>query len=739
MRLRLMGLMALVAVAPALILGWRAIESARRNVEDEVVRGHLALIRALGQQLNARLQDTRRALVVTAGAWAEIRAGAEKHTGVESAALHRVLRRLQAEFPILATVAALDGTGATVAGEASSSLSFRPQLANTYGGYVSEVFRDRGGNGSPQVLMAVQARDRRGELFGFIAGWVDLGFVSQRLKEARIGNGASLLVVDGNGNNVAASGPLPPLDQTIASARRRNPAIDQMLGTHDEGYLEWPDRTGQRWISVYRNIAGMSEFRAVRWGVLLQQPTAQAYALASATARDTFLVSLGVMFVALAIGAVLASRLIHPLARLVEQTRRVAAGNLDVSVDPLVRRDELGQLAESFASMVFELRNDRERLYSLTAFRENLVRSLPVGVISIDREQRVRSLNPAQEELSGIVAEEAIGRPLREVFPAVRDAAGVYERLGRVLKAGGTVDLQLKHEESTPFTRAPLLRYRIRITPLRNRAGDVDGAVILQEDLSESARLQQQLMRSEKLSSVGVLAAGVAHEINNPLTTILGYAKLLIEGKPEDDADRSALELVAEEALRVQQIVRNLLDFSRQESREKRPVALLELVERTLSLVAPDLRKRMVTVDKELRGDVPDVLADAHRIEQVLVNLATNAGHAMPQGGRLQVRTGTLDGFSPPRAFVEFRDTGIGIPAAAIEKIFDPFFTTKEPGEGTGLGLSVSHGIVTDHNGKIEVESTVGVGTTFRVILPCADDELGASLTAPAERCEDDD
>jgi signal transduction histidine kinase len=247
----------------------------------------------------------------------------------------------------------------------------------------------------------------------------------------------------------------------------------------------------------------------------------------------------------------------------------------------------------------------------------------------------------------------------------------------------------------------------------------VDGAVILQEDLSERARLEAQLVRSEKLSSVGVLAAGVAHEINNPLTTILGYAKLLLEGRGDADPDRPALELVADEARRVQEIVRNLLDFSRQETGQIEAAALNALVERTLSLVAPDLRKRGVTVARELAAELPEVLADSRRIEQVFVNLLNNAAHAMKDGGVLTVRTGQAPG-RPAPIFAEFADTGGGIPLELLPRIFDPFFTTKEPGQGTGLGLAVSHGIVTDHGGEIEVQSQAGKGSAFRVWLPAA-------------------
>jgi signal transduction histidine kinase len=296
----------------------------------------------------------------------------------------------------------------------------------------------------------------------------------------------------------------------------------------------------------------------------------------------------------------------------------------------------------------------------------------------------------------------------------------VLDRLQEVLDGGMPVDLTLDNTP-TAFTEEPRLRYRVRLAPLKDRQGEVDGAVILQEDLSERARLEAQLIRSEKLSSVGVLAAGVAHEINNPLTTILGYAKLLLEDRGEEDPDRSALELVADESRRVQEIVRNLLDFSRQESGELLPTAVNELVERTSNLVAPDLRKRGIDVAQKLEADLPQVLADARRIEQVFVNLITNAAHAMPDGGTLTLRTGH-DPRRPHAIFTEFTDTGAGISADLLPRVFDPFFTTKEPGQGTGLGLAISQRIVTDHGGELEVQSLPGAGTTFKVWLPCVDE-----------------
>jgi len=708
-----MAAFALLAVAPTLLLGWLAITRARSDVQLEVVRGNLALIRAVGQQLNSTLQDTRRALEVTASSLAH--AGQAGAGGRQTPA--RTLRTLVAEFPSLRQVAFLDRDGERVLGEKlASEANFSLDLANTYGGYVSEVLH---GGDRRQVLVVVQARDRKGELQGFLAGVVDLSFVQARLSEARLGAGSTLLVVDGNGRVVARSGAEPPPRREGVSLRQANPAVDRMLASHQEGHLLVSDIRGQEWVAVYRNIAGMSEFRGVRWGVLLMQPTAQAFALARKTTRDTLLVAAAVLLLALGVGAYLARRITRPLATLVRQTELVADENFDeAAFDPPRRADEIGVLARSFAHMVQRLARGRADLYALTELRENLVRSIPVGVIAVDREGVIQSVNRAQEKLSQVKAAEIVGRPVLEVFQARDGDAPVLDALTQVLAGGEAQDLTLNNVRCA-FTNEPRLRYRVRLAPLRDLKGDVDGAVILQEDLSDTARLEAQLLRSEKLSSVGVLAAGVAHEINNPLTTVLGYAKLLLEGRDADDKDRPALELVADEARRVQEIVRNLLDFSRQEPGEVGPISLEELLERTLSLVAPDLRKRQVVVERRLGKDLPHALADGRRMEQVLVNLVTNAAHAMDGGGTLTVATGQDSG-RPGQVFLEVEDTGCGIPAQDQPRIFDPFFTTKEPGEGTGLGLAVSHSIVEEQDGEILLESEPGVGSRFRVWLPAA-------------------
>jgi len=234
--------------------------------------------------------------------------------------------------------------------------------------------------------------------------------------------------------------------------------------------------------------------------------------------------------------------------------------------------------------------------------------------------------------------------------------------------------------------------------------------------LDELGRTQAQLVHSEKLASLGVLAGGVAHEINNPLMVILGRTELLMMEESLSEKQKKDLETIGQETERIARIVQNLLTFSRKSRQEKiESVSLNEVIERTLMLSEHQLTVGNVKVINERAPDLPNIDANAGQLQQVFMNLIINAHHAMPDGGELTIRTGIVP---EDHVFVEIRDTGCGIDPEDINRIFDPFFTTKDEGKGTGLGLAVSRNIIENHGGDIGVQSAPGVGTTFRIILP---------------------
>ncbi|MFA7269289.1 MAG: ATP-binding protein [Sterolibacterium sp.] len=234
---------------------------------------------------------------------------------------------------------------------------------------------------------------------------------------------------------------------------------------------------------------------------------------------------------------------------------------------------------------------------------------------------------------------------------------------------------------------------------------------------------EAETARTEKLASVGLLASGIAHELNNPLTGVLTFSHILREKMPAGSQEAEDLDLVIRETKRCAAIIRRLLDFAREKKPEKKFADLNKIIENTERIIEQPATLKNVEITLDLDGELPLIWIDADLIEQVIMNMLVNAQHAIEHGGSITVRTRRVaapKNFQPGKEAVEIvvTDTGCGIPENDLQRIFDPFFTTKEVGKGTGLGLSVSHGIVTAHGGSIEVESKVGEGTTFRIYLP---------------------
>jgi two-component system NtrC family sensor kinase len=237
---------------------------------------------------------------------------------------------------------------------------------------------------------------------------------------------------------------------------------------------------------------------------------------------------------------------------------------------------------------------------------------------------------------------------------------------------------------------------------------------------------QAEAARGEKLASIGLLAAGIAHELNNPLTGILTFSHLLRKNVPDDSAEAEDLDLVIRETKRCAMIIRRLLDFAREKTPEKKFADLNEIIENTVRIVKQPVHLHNIEITLDLDRDLPPVWVEPDLIEQVIMNMLVNAQHAIEDDGRITIRCRQSPepripdlGMEPvPMVEISIIDTGCGIPEEDLQRIFDPFFSSKEIGKGTGLGLSVSHGIVRAHGGCIEVESTVGQGTTFRICFP---------------------
>src|SRR5467141_1159164 len=309
------------------------------------------------------------------------------------------------------------------------------------------------------------------------------------------------------------------------------------------------------------------------------------------------------------------------------------------------------------------------------------------------------------EQLFGVVRQEAVGRQLSSLLP---------EELAREIAARGDQEQITGIYKQRLHHQGKYLRLNVSITSLVSKSGRRIGRLLLFDDFTQRERMEEQMSQTEKLTSLGLLAAGVAHEVNTPLAVISNYIQMLAKQMPENDPRHSIIEKIVKQTFRASEIVNNLLNFSRTGAAEIANVDVNHVVEETLSLVSHPLKTSHIQVVKNLGDGLPAVRGSANKLQQVFLNLFLNARDAMPSGGILEVRTSAHNG----SVEIEVVDTGAGIPREHINKIFDPFFTTKASGRGTGLGLSVSYGIIKEHAGKIDVRSAPGRGTSFHVEFP---------------------
>jgi two-component system NtrC family sensor kinase len=375
-----------------------------------------------------------------------------------------------------------------------------------------------------------------------------------------------------------------------------------------------------------------------------------------------------------------------------------------------------GQVATALENgrLYRQLHLKADEIGRMREFNENILESLDDGLAVVDGEERVVRWNRALEAFYGVARTDAIGRRLAEVFD---------EPFVDALRAAKSEQPEGATLYRVPLTGrragAPRLLVNATAVPLLGAGGAVAGTILLIEDISDRVRLEEQLQISEKMASIGLLAAGVAHEVNTPLTGISSFTQMLLDGADPADPKTVLLEKIERQTFRAAKIVNGLLNLSRPGSPggERAAVDLNAIVADVLSLLEHQLENGRIKVRRELDASPVIVPGIEHQLQQVFLNLFLNARDAMPRGGWLTVST-RRDG---ERAVAEVADTGSGIPADQLARIYDPFFTTKSIGRGTGLGLSITYGIVREHDGTIRCDSSVGQGTRFTVILPGAD------------------
>lgn len=382
-------------------------------------------------------------------------------------------------------------------------------------------------------------------------------------------------------------------------------------------------------------------------------------------------------------------------------------------------RDTSGRVLRYQGTLVdiTQRREMERRLHQEQEFARRLVESFPDMIVVLDRERRYTYVSARMQEQLGFAPEEMLGQSLGERTHE-DDRSALLEMHGEMIQGKrtyGTVEYRTLHKEGSWRT------VRATASPLCDASGNIIGVIASARDITDMKRLEQQVSQSERLAAMGQMIAGVAHELNNPLTAILGINDLLRE-KAADEATRRQMDLIQKQARRAAEIVQNLLTFSRPRAPRRSQVRLDELVLHTIQLHEYSLHVNDVKVDYHVEPGLPPVLGDSHQLMQVFLNLIVNAEQAIREArthGKLSVRIGQ----EGDRLQVAFQDDGPGIPPVILPRIFDPFFTTKRPGRGTGLGLSICMAIMREHGGNIEARTLADGGAQFTLTFPVAHGE----------------
>jgi two-component system NtrC family sensor kinase len=363
---------------------------------------------------------------------------------------------------------------------------------------------------------------------------------------------------------------------------------------------------------------------------------------------------------------------------------------------------------QDLQEQVAERRKLEKQLLQQESFRRTLLESFPDLILVFDREERHTFVNSRMRDLLGLEPQELIGKTISEAQPHSPELLDLYRSVAAGRKFAA-LEYIARHRDGTVFTM------RASASQFFDTESRLAGVIISVRDISTEKKFEQQAVQGERLAAMAAMIGGVAHELNNPLTSILGFSELLQDTQP-DDASRKQLQMLQQQARRATEIVRNLTYFATPPAPGKTRVQVADVLERTLNLHAYSLRKNSITVDFVREPKIPFVLGDAHQLMQVFLNLLLNAEQSMREArgrGVLRVRLAAEGGF----VRISFADDGPGIAPEIIARVFDPFYTTKRPGR-TGLGLSICKSVIKEHHGTIEAANAPEGGAVFTVTFP---------------------
>lgn len=399
-------------------------------------------------------------------------------------------------------------------------------------------------------------------------------------------------------------------------------------------------------------------------------------------------------------------------------------GVLDVhGYAPNLYTEEHVRILSVIASQAAALYKELEALSALASYTDNILRSIAAGVLTLDRDGRVLTWNKAAEDIIQIPAHEAVGQHFTALVERIGISEADKQKLTSVIKSvieTGEKFLGYK-QEYHPLGEEPVY-VNMNIAQLRDHTGETLGLVIIFEDITKEILMEQEMRRISELAAVGQLAATIAHELRNPLSSIKGAAQYLRNEYEDHTAVREFLDIIIEEVNVLNKITTEFLDFARPTKVNLRETDVNDVLFRTVQFMQLDIQRQNVEVSQHFAYDLPKIMADERQLEQVFRNMVLNAVQAMPDGGKLTISTQAAKN----GVRITISDTGMGIPERDLNQIFVPFFTTKT--KGTGLGLAIVQKVIANHGGSISVKSTVGKGTRFEILLPVCSDRAQAAM-----------
>ncbi|MCF6158034.1 MAG: HAMP domain-containing protein [wastewater metagenome] len=509
----------------------------------------------------------------------------------------------------------------------------------------------------------------------------------------------------------------------------KNHPLSQMINTTP---IQKIKKGNKEWVGIYldyRNIPVVGAAMDIpEYSLILVAKIDVSEAFASLKMLNTVVIISGVVCigVVVGIGCTFAFSTSRPIMDLKNAAERFTKGDLDYRIH-MIRNDEIGKLSNSFnimaeklSSKINEIKRTAEALRISESKYRLLIDNLPVRISHKNRDSIYISCNESLAKDFCIQPEEITGKTDYDFFPAeISERYRIIDR--EVIESGQRRDEEIRYNRNGQ----ELIIHTIKV-PIKNEKGEITGILDSYIDITEKVNLEREAQQSRHLALIGELAAGVAHEINNPITGVINCAQILLNKSSEGSREKDLGRRIVKEGDRIATIVSKLLSFARtKDKKEKSLTGIQEILPDILTLTEAQLRKESITLKVTIPKDLPGVLANVQEIHQVFLNLINNARYALNQKYSGPHDNKILEIFSEEitvnkRRFIKitFYDHGTGIPAHIRDKIMNPFFTTKPQGKGTGLGLSVCNNIIDDHNGQLNFDSVEGEFTKISIILP---------------------